>query len=76
MRLQLTITEDEVKTSKVDSVFRWWSKCISSTICRTASKNILFSSTRIGKIIDVDRRYISSNAERQEDEQRVDNFVV
>ena len=33
----LPITEGEVKTSRVDSVFRRWSKRISATICRTAS---------------------------------------
>ena len=33
--------------------------------------NILFSSARIGKIINVDRRHISSNAERQEDVQPI-----
>ena len=34
-------------------------------------RNILFSSARIGKIINVDRRRISSNAENQEDLQRI-----
>ena len=38
--LQFCITEGEVKTSRVDSVFLWWSKCISATICRTVG--ILF----------------------------------
>ena len=35
--------------------FRWWSKCISSVISRTASRNVLFSSARIGKALNVDR---------------------
>ena len=52
-------------------MIRWWSKCISATICRTASGNILFLSARIGKIINVDRRHISSNTENQEDLQRI-----
>ena len=52
-------------------MFRWWSKCISATICRTASRNTLFSSARIGKMINVDRRHISSNAENREDLQRI-----
>ena len=37
-------------------MFRWWSKCsISSAISRTASRNILFSSARISKMLNVDR---------------------
>ena len=47
IRLQLTFTEREAKSSKVELVFRWWSKCISSVTSRTASRNILFSSARI-----------------------------
>jgi len=53
--LQLTITEGEVKTSRIDSLFRWWSKCFSVTICRTAGRNFLFSSVRIVNMINVDR---------------------
>ena len=53
MRIQSTISEGEAKIFRVDSVFRWWSKCISATICRTASTNILFSSVRMSKTIDV-----------------------
>ena len=38
IRLQLTYTAGEPKSSKVELVFRWWSKCcISSVISRTAS---------------------------------------
>ena len=40
---------------EVELVFRWWSKCISSVISRTASRNILFSSARISKTLNVDR---------------------
>ena len=32
IRLQLTYTEGEAKSSKVELAFRWWSKCISSVI--------------------------------------------
>ena len=55
IRLQLTYTEGEPKSSKVELAFRWWSKCISSVISRTASRNVLFSSARIGKALNVDR---------------------
>ena len=55
IRLQLTYTEGEAKSSKVELAFRWWSKCISSVISRTASRNVLFSSARISKALNVDR---------------------
>ena len=55
IRLQLSYTEGEAKSSKVELAFRWWSKCISSVISRTASRNVLFSSARIGKALNVDR---------------------
>ena len=43
IRLQLTYTEGEPKSSKVELAFRWWSKRISSVI------------SRIGKALNVDR---------------------
>ena len=55
IRLQLTYTEGEAKSSKIELAFRWWSKCISSVISRTASRNVLFSSARISKALNVDR---------------------
>ena len=51
----MTYTEGEAKSSKVELVFRWWSKCISSVISRMASRNVLFSSARISKALNVDR---------------------
>ena len=54
IRLQLTYTEGEAKSSKVELASRW-SKCISSVISRTASRNVLFSSARISKALNVDR---------------------
>ena len=43
------------KSSNVELAYRWWSKCISSVISRTASRNVLFSSARISKALNVDR---------------------
>ena len=51
----MTYKEGEAKSSKVELAFRWWSKCISSVISRTASRNVLFSSARISKALNVDR---------------------
>ena len=52
--MQLTYTEGEVKSSKVELAIRWWSKCISSVMSRTASRNVLFSLARISKALNVD----------------------
>ena len=51
----MTYTEGEAKSSKVELAFCWWSKRIFSVISRTASRNILFSSARISKTLNVDR---------------------
>jgi len=70
IRLQLTYTAGEPKSSKVELVFRWWSKCcISSVISRTASRNVLFSSSRIGKALNVDRVVPPLNDDSQDDTQ-------
>ena len=37
------ILEGEAKSSKVRSVMKWWSKCISMAISKTASKNVTFT---------------------------------
>ena len=54
IRLQLTYTEGAAKSSKVELAFRRWSKCISSVIPRMTSRNVLFSSARISKALNVD----------------------
>ena len=50
IRLHLTYTEGEAKSSKVGL------KCISCVISRTASRNVLFSSARISMVHNLDRR--------------------
>ena len=33
--------ENQAKPSKINSVFKWWSKCISMVIAKTASRNVI-----------------------------------
>lgn len=40
------ILEGQTKPSKIKSVMKWWSKCISMIIAKTASRNV----ATIGKI--------------------------
>ena len=60
----MTYKEGEAKSSKVELASRWWSKCISSVISSTASRNALFSSARISEEFSVDRvRPLSDNSQ-------------
>ena len=40
---ELIAFEGEAKSSNVRSVMKWWSKCISMAISKTASKNVTFT---------------------------------
>ena len=50
IRQKLVITfEGEAKSSRVKAVMKWWSKCISMVIAKTASRNVAFKS---GEMMD------------------------
>ena len=49
MLLVLITFEGKAKSSRVKSVMKWWSKCISMVIAKTASRNVAFKS---GKMMD------------------------
>ena len=42
IRHKLIAFEGEAKYSKIRSVIKWWSKCISMAIAKTASRNVAF----------------------------------
>jgi hypothetical protein len=42
IRHKLIAFEGEAKCSKIRSVMKWWSKCISMAIAKTASRNVAF----------------------------------
>ena len=39
----------EAKPSKIKSVMKWWSKCISMVIAKTASRNVAFKAAKIAE---------------------------
>ena len=39
--------EGQAKPSKIKSVMKWWSKCISMVIAKTASRNVAFKAAKI-----------------------------
>ena len=40
IRHKLKLSEGEAKQSRVKSTVRWWTKCISTVIAKTASRNV------------------------------------
>ena len=51
IRQKLICFEGEAKSSKVRSGMNWWSRCISMTIAKTASRNVAFKVTRMREAI-------------------------
>ena len=43
--------EGEAKSSKVRSVMKWWSTCISMAVAKTASRNVAFKVARMRESI-------------------------
>ena len=43
--------EGHAKTSKIKSVMKWWSKCISMIIAKTASRNVAFKSGKLAESV-------------------------
>ena len=39
IRQKIVAFESQAKSSKIKSVLKWWSKCISMVIAKTASRN-------------------------------------
>ena len=51
IRHKLIAFEGQAKPSKINSVMKWWSKCISMVIAETASGNVAFKAARLGDSI-------------------------
>ena len=47
VRQNLVAFEGQAKPSKIKSVMKWWSKCISVEIAKTATKNVAFKAAKI-----------------------------
>ena len=47
IRLQGHALEGKAKSSRVKAVMKWWTKCISMVIAKTASRNVAFKSDKI-----------------------------
>ena len=47
IRQKLITFEGKVKSSRVKALMKWWSKCISMVIAKTASRNVAFKSDKM-----------------------------
>ena len=55
IKQKLIAFEGDAKSSKIRSVMKWWSKCISMTIAKTASRNVAFKVARMREAIMEDQ---------------------
>ena len=51
IRNKLAFSEGVVKQSRVRSTMRWWTKCISMVIAKTASRNVAFKTDVMRKAV-------------------------
>ena len=47
IRQKLIAFEGKAKSSRVKALMKWWSKCISMVIAKTASRNVAFKSDKM-----------------------------
>ena len=47
IRQKLITFEGRAKPSRIKSVMKWWSKCISMIIAKTASRNVAFKPDKL-----------------------------
>ena len=51
IRYKIVAFEGYAKLSNISSIMKWWSKCISMVIAKTASRNVAFKAARLGDSI-------------------------
>ena len=67
VRHKLIDFEGEAKNSRIGAVLRWWSKCISMAIAKTASRNVAFKVARMRESIMEDQdEFIIRDSGREE----------
>ena len=55
IRYKLIEVEGEPKSSKIRAVMKWWTRCISMAIAKTASRNVAFKVARMRDAIMKDQ---------------------
>ena len=62
IRHKLIAFEGKAKASRVKAVMKWWTKCISMVIAKTASRNVAFKSDKLMDAFISRRSICSANA--------------
>ena len=52
IKQKLVAFEGDAKAAKTRSVMKWWSKCISMAIAKTASRNVAFKVAKMREAIN------------------------
>ena len=74
VRHKLIDFEGEAKSSRIRSMMRWWSRCISMVIAKTASRNVAFKVARMRESIMEDQdEFIIRNSGREEVDSEANN---
>ena len=61
---KLVAFEGEPRPSKISSMMKWWSKCISVVIAKTASRNVAFKVAKMREAIMEDQdEFLMRNSE-------------
>ena len=64
IKQKLVAFEGDAKASKIRSVMKWWSKCISMAIAKTASRNVAFKVATMREAIMEDQdEFLMRNSE-------------
>ena len=67
IRNKLAFSEGVAKQSRVRSTMRWWTKCISMVIARTASRNVAFKTDVMSQaVLEAQASFVTQEAMAQE----------
>ena len=67
IRNKLAFSEGVVKQSRVRSTMRWWAKCISMVIAKTASRNVAFKTDVMSQaVLEAQASFVTQQATDQE----------
>ena len=60
IRQKLITFKGRAKPSRIKSVMKWWSKCISMVIAKTASRNVAFKSDKLVEALLQDQSVVQT----------------
>ena len=74
IKQKLVASEGDAKASKIRSVMKWWSKCLSVAIAKTASRNVAFKVAKMREAIMEDQdEFLMRNSEHMDVDRETNN---